>query len=301
MGKPRISVIMSVYNGEKYLKQSIESILKQTFADFELIIVDDGSTDNSFTIIRGYDDDRIRVIRNKARIGLTRSLNKALRRARGEYIARQDADDISLPRRFEEQIRFFERHPKTVLLGTSVYLIDEEGKIVGKRIIPAEASKALLEANVIFHGSIMFKRMVIDKIGGYNELFKYSQDYELWLRVSKHFDVNNLQEPLYCHRIHRSGSIGLTKTREQFLFGVLARKIATHELKYDSRLIKLIDQRGINCIYGYLTTREKFLFYESCARSIFSGHLWQNAIGRATLNVYHAIRRKVLSCPIAYE
>jgi len=106
--KPKISVIMSVYNGEKYLGEAIDSVLGQTFTDFDFIIVNDGSTDGSPGIIQSYRDERIRVINNEKNIGLTKSLNKAIKESGGEYIARQDADDISLPERFEEQVWFLE-------------------------------------------------------------------------------------------------------------------------------------------------------------------------------------------------
>lgn len=292
MVNPKISVILSVYNGERYLKQSIESILEQTFADFEFIIMDDGSSDGSFRIIRGYDDDRIKVIRNEVRNGLTKSLNKALKKARGKYVARQDADDISLPSRFEEQIEFFERHPETALLGTSIFIMDEKGRILEEKKACPRPSRNLLKRNEIFHGSVMFKKAVIDNLGGYNELFKHSQDYELWLRIAKYHDIRNLQIPLYALRLHKS-SIGFNKTKEQFLFEMLARKVATHELKVDTYLENLIERCGIRCIYSSLNSWEKLLFYEACTRAVVSGTLWQTEAGRAMLKVYHALRGKV--------
>jgi len=292
VNKPRISVVMSVHNAQRYLKESIEGVLRQNFADFEFIIVDDGSTDGSFRIIRGYGDNRIKVIRNQGRNGLTKSLNKALRRVRGEYVARQDADDISLPSRFEEQIEFFERHPKIALLGTSIYIIDEKGRILEEKKACPRPSKNLLKRNEFFHGSVMFKKAVIDNLGGYNELFKHSQDYELWLRIAKYHDIRNLQIPLYARRIHRS-SIGLIKTKEQFLFKMLARKVATHELKVDAYLENLIERCGIRGIYSSLNSWEKLLFYEACTRAVISGDLWQSEAGRAMLKVYHAVRGKL--------
>jgi glycosyltransferase involved in cell wall biosynthesis len=124
---PKLSVIMSVHNGEKYLREAIESILNQTFTDFKFIIINDGSTDNSLAIIRSYDDKRIRILNNGTNIGLTKSLNKALKQAKGKYIARQDADDVSLPDRFEAQLKYFVQYPEVALLGTSTYIINQEG------------------------------------------------------------------------------------------------------------------------------------------------------------------------------
>lgn len=288
--KPKISVIMSVYNAESYLKEAIESVLKQSFTDFEFIIVDDGSTDGSFRIISSYDDDRIKLLQNKVRMGLTKSLNNALRIAKGEYIARQDADDISLPHRFEYQIKFFENNAKVALLGTSIYVINEKGIILGvKRCRPRPTLSSLLKYNEFIHGSVMFKKAIIDKLGGYNELFKYSQDYELWLRIARHYDVRNLQIPLYALRICR-GSIGFTRTKEQFLYQMLARKIAMQKLKVDKHLIK---NYGIECICPSLNFWEKLSLYEAQARSIFSGYLWQSTGGRALLKAYHFLRSKL--------
>ena len=291
--KPKISVVMSVYNAESYLKEAIESVLKQSFTDFEFIIVDDGSTDRSFRIISSYDDDRIKLLRNKVRIGLTKSLNKALRIAKGEYIARQDADDISFPHRFEYQIKFFEKNAKVVLLGTSIYIIDEKGRILGvKKGCPRPTLSSLLKHNEFIHGSVMFKKAIIDKLGGYDELFKYSQDYELWLRIAKHYDVRNLQIPLYALRIRR-GSVGFTRTKEQFLYQMLARKIAMQKLKVDKRLKNLIKNYGIECICSSLNFWEKLSLYEAQARSIFSGYLWQSTGGRTFLKAYHFLRSRL--------
>ena len=235
MANPKISVIMSVYNGERYLREAIDSILNQTFADFEFIIVNDGSTDSSPEIIRSYDDERIRVINNETNIGLTKSLNKAITEARGEYIARQDADDISLPNRFEEQTMYFKHYPETALLGTSKYVIDEDGKILGKRVSPANPSKSLLKANVLTHGSVMFKKAIVDELGGYNEILRYSQDYELWLRIAKHYEVRNLKQVLYKSR-HHSENVRLTNAEEATLHIFLIRRLANNNL--DEELLR---------------------------------------------------------------
>ncbi len=126
MANPRIDVIMSVYNGEKYLREAIESVLGQTYTNVKFIIVDDGSDDSSFDIINSFADERIKVIRNERTEGLTKSLNKALKAAEGKYVARQDADDTSLPSRFENQVDFLEKQPEVDVLGTGIILIDEK-------------------------------------------------------------------------------------------------------------------------------------------------------------------------------
>ncbi len=125
--KPEISVIMSVYNEEKFLRESIESILSQTFKDFELIIINDCSIDNSLKIIKSYNDKRIKIINNKKNIGVFNSRNKALKIAKGDYIAILDGDDVSLPKRFEIQFNYLENNPHIFLLGSSAIFIDENG------------------------------------------------------------------------------------------------------------------------------------------------------------------------------
>jgi glycosyltransferase involved in cell wall biosynthesis len=124
---PKISVAMSVFNGEEYLRAAIDSILAQTFSDFEFIIVDDGSTDRSAAIVRGYDDPRFVLLSQENR-GVAAALNHAMSRARGEYIARQDADDVSLPERFAQQVQWLEAHPEVSALGTGAVLIDPQGR-----------------------------------------------------------------------------------------------------------------------------------------------------------------------------
>lgn len=262
MADPKISVIMSVYNGERYLREAIERVLNQTFADFEFIIVNDASTDSSLSIIRGYHDDRIRIIENSENIGLTKSLNKAIKQARGEYIARQDADDISLPTRFQEQVSYLERHPDVAVLGTSVYRIDERGKVVGKMILRADASKKLFKRNQFSHGSIMVRKAVLDRLGGYNELFRYGQDYELWLRIARHNQVRNLKKILYKLRFHRE-SIGTTRREESLLCHLLAIRLATGTA--DEAMLETIREKGLSSLHSYLNKSEQAYLHKELA------------------------------------
>lgn len=263
MDNPKMSVIMSVYNGEKYIREAIESILAQTFTDFEFIIVNDGSTGNSLEIIQSYNDKRIRIINNEKNIGLTKSLNKALKQARGEYIARQDADDISLPNRFEEQIKYFEKDPEVALLGTSIYVIDENGKMVGKCVTLAKPTISdLFKGNQFNHGSVMFKKDVADDSGGYNELFRYVQDYELWLRIAKHYEVRNLTQPLYKLRFHGE-NVGLKNWDESTLYSFLALRLTRNDL--NEEILKAVNDKGIKGLYSYLNKSEEIHFHKVIA------------------------------------
>ena len=263
LNKPRISVIMSAYNGERYLREAIDSILNQTFIDFEFLIVNDGSTDSSLKIIQSYDDQRIQVINNEKNIGATKSLNKAIREARGEYIARQDADDVSLPSRFEEQIKYFEKHPEVALLGTSTYSIDKNGNTIGKRVALSKPTmKDLLKRNCFSHGSVMFNKGVISKLGDYNELIKYSQDYELWLRIAKYYEVRNLAQALCKLRAHDE-NIRLINWEESILYHLFVLRLARSD--FDEEILAAVNDSGIRSLHSYLSKDERIHFYKEIA------------------------------------
>ncbi len=270
--KPKISVIMSVYNGEKYLGEAIDSVLGQTFTDFDFIIVNDGSTDGSPGIIQSYRDERIRVINNEKNIGLTKSLNKAIKESDGEYIARQDADDISLPERFEEQVWFLEEQQEVALLGTSIYRIDSDGKTIGKMVMLARPTmKDLLRGNQFNHGSVMFRRKLLDAVGGYNDLFRYVQDYDLWLRIARHHEVRNLTKLLYKLRSHNR-NVRFTNVEEATLYNILAKKLAKENLA--DKTLKEISARGIRSLYQYLSKDEAVIIHKAKASlHVESGNL----------------------------
>ena len=202
---PKVTVLMSVYNGRLYLKESIESILNQTFNDFDLLIINDGSTDNSGEIILSFDDPRIRLIENPVNVGLTKSLNRGLKLAKGTLIARQDADDISLPHRLEHQLSYLESHLDIVLLGTWAKVIDENGKALRDTcspINPFVLKWRMLFTNQIVHSSVMFNSEKVRQLGGYDSLFTFSQDYDLWLRIMKQHQIALLPEILVHRREH---------------------------------------------------------------------------------------------------
>ncbi|MBI2934930.1 MAG: glycosyltransferase [Chloroflexi bacterium] len=261
---PKISVIMSAYNAAKYLREAIDSILRQTFGDFEFVIVNDGSADNSLDVIRSYPDPRIVIIDNERNIGLTRSLNRALGAARGEFLARQDTDDISLPERFELQLDYLERHPEVGLLGASVYTIDEGGKLTGKKMAPANPGKAFRHVPFA-HGTAMMRKEVIDKLGGYCEWLKYAQDYELWSRIAKRYEVRSLTQPLYKLRYHR-GSIWSRKVEEATLYAMLGRKMARDEVVAPG-LLETLQNNGMEALYASFSIKEKMDYHRIIARA----------------------------------
>lgn len=212
---PRVSVLMAVYNGERYLPEAIDSILGQTFTDFEYLIVDDGSTDRTLQIINSYQDPRIKVIRNPHNIGLTRSLNKGLNVACGEYIARMDGDDISLPDRLSRQVAYMDARLEVGVCGTWAKEIDSQGEVTGTRKMPVGKSLEhdFWRPSPIIHPSAMIRRSHLDGLR-YDEQLQYAQDFDLWLRIRATHKLANLPEYLLLYRMHR-GSITFSQRDNQ--------------------------------------------------------------------------------------
>ena len=211
---------MSVFNGERYLREAIDSILKQTYANFEFLIINDCSTDSSLDIIKSYSDKRILLIDNRENLGLTKSLNKGLAIANGGYIARMDADDISNEHRFERQMNHFEKHQDLVILGTQARIINEHSQLLkgpafNKLPLSCEAVRFYCMINNPFvHSSIMMRKdIILDKYGGYDTTFRTSQDYDLWTRVVYENRSENLDECLLDLRIH-SNSISANYSKK---------------------------------------------------------------------------------------
>jgi len=214
---PLVSVVMPVYNSEAYLKPAVESILSQTFCDFELIIIDDSPTDKTAAILDSYTDPRIICLHNQEHCGLIRSLNLGLATARGKYIARMDADDISLPHRLEGQVHYMEAHPDIGLLGTWIEDIDENGKPIG--VWRAPTTPALIRWSLLFgtcmaHPSVIMRRSVIQRVGSYNPEALHAEDYDLWSRMSFETQIANLPEVLVRLRVH-TGSISSRYSERQ--------------------------------------------------------------------------------------
>ncbi|MFY9311365.1 MAG: glycosyltransferase [Bacteroidia bacterium] len=198
---PVISIVMSVYNGAEYLKEAVESILTQTFIDFEFIIINDGSTDNSLEIIKSYADTRIIAI-NQENTGLARALNNGIRVARGKYIARMDADDISLPERLKLQYDFLEKYPQVVVVGGNANVIDKDGTYV-------YTSSQLLEWNLIqsrlphtpfFHSSTMYRKSSFERVGGYPEIYRI-EDVVFFNKLARIGELRNLSDVLIKYRL----------------------------------------------------------------------------------------------------
>lgn len=199
-----VSVVMSVYNAEPYLEDAINSILGQTYRDFEFIIIDDGSTDRSAEIIKSFDDVRI-VLLQQSNSGLVYSLNRGIHTSHGGYIARMDADDISAPTRLEKQVDFLNHHPEFILVGCNGIQIDKEGRYVSKLYrsnSSEQINKELSLGNSPFiHGSVLFRKEFALVSGLYDEKMVTFEDWDLWRRMFAHGDMTNLDEPLYSYRL----------------------------------------------------------------------------------------------------
>jgi glycosyltransferase involved in cell wall biosynthesis len=217
--QPLISVLLPVYNAENYIRASIESILNQTYSNFELIILNDGSTDGSEAIIKEFKDKRIHYVFHQNR-GLAKTLNVGIKLSNGSIFARQDADDISLPNRFEEQIHFLNEHPTVMLLGTGAQIIDEKGNLQqafhNHPTLSAELKTDLLFNNPFVHSSVMIRKEVLNLSGNYTaDIF---EDYTLWSAIAETSEIRNLADCLVHYRQVQSGISQTTSDYKKVVF-----------------------------------------------------------------------------------
>nr|WP_295373540.1 glycosyltransferase [uncultured Sphingosinicella sp.] len=227
MGVPAISVAMSVYNNAAFLDQAVESILSQSFSDFEFLIVDDGSSDGSSTMLDRHAarDPRIRIIRQENR-GLIASLNRLIREARAPLIARMDGDDISLPERFERQVAFLEANPDHGVVGTwSRDIVEDGSPWHGVFPDPPTSHESLLDVaekqTLLCHTSVMMRRDPVLEVGGYRAAFRHCEDYDLWLRLSERTHICSIPERLVLYR-HSAGQISERHITEQIYGSAIA-------------------------------------------------------------------------------
>ncbi len=205
MSQPTVTVLMPVYNGIAHLREGIGSVVGQSFHDWELLVVDDGSTDGSAEVAEGWGDARVRVVRNGENLGLVASLNRGLAEARGEFVARLDADDVCAPTRLAEQVSFARGNPAVPLLGSDADLISERGRSAGRWRTGGRADLVRWELNFrtpFAHSSAFFRRgVVVEKFRGYRDS-QASEDLDLWSRVAREYPVVTLRKPLVKYRQH---------------------------------------------------------------------------------------------------
>lgn len=228
--KPTVSVIMSVFNSDEYLEDAIKSVLQQTYTDFEFIIINDGSNDNSLEIIKKFkmQDSRIVLISRENR-GLIASLNEGLSVARGKYIARMDADDICFLTRFEKQVEFLKKNQKYSVVGSRAISIDEDGQFIRKIKSPSYnymIKSLLFFGNPIIHPSVMINRDIIGDDLYYSSEYLHAEDYELWVRIGLNDNIRfyNIKEPLIFYRILQTSISRANKTSQSEMTAAISNK-----------------------------------------------------------------------------
>ncbi len=224
MSMPAISIILPAYNAAKYIGETISSLLSQTFTDFELLVIDDGSADDTLAIVKSFTDSRIQLVTNGQNLGLIKTLNKAAALCKGQYTARMDADDIALPNRLQLQKAFLDNHPQTAAVAGWVNFIDEKGTQTGiweldrQTNTAATIKKALLKENCIAHPTVMIRTEILQQFL-YSSNQRNIEDYDLWLRLcAAGMQIEKVQEPVLLYRVHSASITGTKLKKSNFFF-----------------------------------------------------------------------------------
>jgi glycosyltransferase involved in cell wall biosynthesis len=309
-----VSVVMAVYNEESYLKDAINSILHQTYTNFEFIIVNDGSTDNTKRILDQIIDERVRVIHLEKNKGAANALNIGISEANGNWIAIQDGDDLSLPTRLEEQTNYMHQQQEIIAVGALKKCISGSDAMWDKRLKTEEHGNFLVDSehlrmyrfyiNPLCHGSMLFSKDVFNQVGGYNKSYKVCYDYDLWLRMFERGQIHKLPKVLYQYRVH-SGS--LSKGNDEFInedwvvvvmyinkiimnkakageptYVVLGNKEACKEFEKISNIYNLAVDRYVNTVKSRTTEHifQQFLNKQVDAVIILEGIQFSSAFQR---------------------
>jgi len=292
--KPLVSIIMSIYNGSQFLFDSVNSILNQTYTNFEFIIVDDGSTDSSYELIKKFSDNNNKVkVFKRAHYGLANSLNFAISKSKGEYIARMDADDISKEVRIEKQVKYLEKNKNVDLLGSNR---KNFGNINKNNFSKLPTNNNIIKWHLFFsvpiiHPAIMVRADILKSQNGYSEEYKYAQDYELYTRLSKTSNFHNLSEALIEYRNHHCRDLTnyhkeqlncVIKIRRDYIGRFLKRKISTKEV----RLFTEFDRKQIISLYD-LMDAVKII---KKIKIIFKSRYKINSFEESAVNEYIALK-----------
>jgi len=253
---PKVTVLMAVFNAERYLSEAVESILNQTFSDLEFLVIYDKSQDKTLEILQSYSDPRLRIIENKEKLGFVKSLNKGLSLAEGKFIARMDADDISHLERLAIQLNYFDSCPQTDFVCSWIDVMNETGDILD-HIADISSSDEIYYTlnfrNCIAHGSVMFRKDIIDITGNYEESCA-AEDYHLWHRVSKKYAIHKIDKPLYAWRTHETSisSVNSSRLREA-AYGIFrANLIDLLDRAVEDKLTRLMWDNFCNTHYADL-------------------------------------------------
>jgi len=265
VSKPRISVVLPTYNATPHVGDAIQSLREQTLTDFEVVIIDDGSSDDTLDIVREAADERFRIVgREEPTGGLPGALNRGVREARSPYVARQDADDRSHRCRLEEQVTYLDENPDVALVGTSARILRADGTVKDvRRTKPAPSFADLLEKNHFVHGSVAFRRDAVRELGGYDERFEFSEDYDLWLRIAHDHTVRNLQAVRYDLRLHDESIYGAELERVK-LYAAFARARALNDTSLTAEDVR-DDPRSV---YSEFDVSERARFHREMAQAL---------------------------------
>ena len=281
MNNPIVSVVMSVYipdssnsydDNIRYLHQAVESILQQTYTDFEYIIVNDGSSNHVANILNDYArrDKRIFLIQQE-NCGLIASLNNGIQQARGIYIARMDADDISLPQRLEHQVQYLQTYPRIALYGSAIEYIDGNNTVLSRFLYPtsnAELQTKMKQSNYFAHSSIMMRASVVRHVGGYSSLYPHAEDYELWLRIAQNHDIANCEDVLLQYRVHEN-NVSWRNAEQQALSVIAAQFTHTYHRSISPQKDVLLGN-GVEKIHIEMTVMNIFIYWLKMVRRMGS-------------------------------
>lgn len=258
---PLISVVIPVFNGNGYLPAALDSILFQTYKNIEVIAIDDGSTDNSYEILQKYakTDSRLRIYRNRQNLNISNTLNRGIKLAKGQYIARMDADDIALPHRLERQMRYLKSHPEVIIVGGQVKTIDTEGKALGRKLFPVsnkQIREAIFTSNPIQHPTALINRFLLPKnFVWYDATLPPAEDYDLFFRLGKFGNFHNLSCFVLKYRQY-IGSSTFKNPIKTFSATKQVRARAIHQYGYvpsqKAKLIHLLQVATITLIPDFL-------------------------------------------------
>ncbi|PWK65394.1 glycosyltransferase involved in cell wall biosynthesis [Mucilaginibacter oryzae] len=286
---PFVSVLMPCYNAAAYLRACMDSILNQSYSNFELLIIDDGSTDNTLEILKSYSDKRIRLLVNKENKGIAHTLNKGLKIIKGKYLARMDADDIMSPNRLALQVNFLEKNPKYGMVGAWHEIIDGYGMVIKRLQRPVESKHLKLQLyfnNPFIHPLVMMRTELAKQLR-YDPKFLLCEDYDLWTRISAVTEVANLPQYLLQYRVHNKNiSSSDEKTIKQNVLNLLSRELDKLNISYTPK--ELVMHGAISFSYGsnYFNTQEKGKLLSDWLNKVFSSPKFTETFSQGQLNKF---------------
>ncbi|AOW08136.1 glycosyltransferase family 2 protein [Flavobacterium gilvum] len=296
---PKVTVLMPVYNCELYIKEAVESVLNQTFKDFEFLIIDDASTDKTVHIIKSYNDARIQLIKKPVNTGYTNSLNYGLKIAKGEYIARMDGDDISLPERFEKQVAFLDAHPNVILCGT-LYQIIGTNKVCDHPLSHNAIKVKLISACYIAHPTVMFQKRILETNRlQYDSVMEPAEDYDLWSRLVFLGELANIGEVLLYYRTHPQQTSIIRSTKQNKVSReVRIRMLTMIDPLFDAEVYSFdLSAQNLNNQFVIKKIKSKIDLFDSLVilnnqREIYDEKLFLNYINQEKKYLYNLYKKK---------